>query len=137
MVNNSANQTSPRTPLQGSPCPFDRRGARSGQHAARPPARFSSHSSQEPVNQKQEPSGNTLLAQRYPFPGNSYFWRTAGRGGFCGFEGSFLILIIILILLMPITIKIKIMIKIRIGAPRRPSWQREGVAGKVRRQFAI
>src|SRR5208337_3314617 len=45
--------------------------------AARPPARFSWLRSQETVNQKQEPWGNTLLAQRYPFPGNSYFWRTA------------------------------------------------------------
>src|ERR1041385_2921718 len=76
VVNNSANQTSPRTPLQGSPSTFDRRGARAREHQARPPARFSSLPSQQTVNQKQEPAGNTLLAQRYPASGNSYFWRT-------------------------------------------------------------
>ena len=48
--------------------------------AARPPARFSSLPSPESVNQKPEPSGNTLLAQRYPLSGNSYFWRTAWEG---------------------------------------------------------
>jgi hypothetical protein len=31
------------------------------------------------VNQKQEPLGNTLLAQRCPFSGNIYFWRTGLR----------------------------------------------------------
>jgi len=80
-VNNSTNQTSPQTPLQGSPSTFDRRGARAREHAARPPARFSSLPSAETVNQKQEPWGNTLLAQRYPFPGNTYFWRTAAVEG--------------------------------------------------------
>jgi hypothetical protein len=29
------------------------------------------------LTKNQEPWGNTLLAQRYPLPGNSYFWRTA------------------------------------------------------------
>ena len=77
VVNNSAHQTSPRPPLHGSASTFDRRGARAGEHAARPPARFSSLRSQEIVNHKQEPWGNTLLAQRYPISGNSYFWRTA------------------------------------------------------------
>jgi len=47
------------------------------EHEARPPASFSSLRSQEPVNQKQGPWGNTLLAQRTRFAGNSYFWRTA------------------------------------------------------------
>ena len=77
IVNNSGNQTFPRTPIQESVSAFDRRGARAKRHAARPPARFSSLQSQETVTQKQEPQGNTLLAQRYPVPGNSYFWRTA------------------------------------------------------------
>ena len=45
---------------------------------ARPPARFSSQPSPERVNQKQVPAGNTLLAQRYLLPGNSYFWHAAG-----------------------------------------------------------
>ena len=44
---------------------------------ARPPARFSSQPSPERVNQKQVPAGNTLLAQRYLLPGNSYFWHAA------------------------------------------------------------
>src|ERR1035437_4374014 len=48
-----------------------------GSTQPRPPARFSSLRSQEIVNHKQEPWGNTLLAQRYPISGNSYFWRTA------------------------------------------------------------
>ena len=56
---------------------FDRRGARAMEHEARPPASFSSLRSEETVNQKQEPWGNTLLAQRTRFAGNSYFWRTA------------------------------------------------------------
>jgi len=58
---------------------FDRRGARAKEHAARPPARFSSLWSTEPVNQKQEPWGNTLWHNDTCSPGNSYFWRTAGR----------------------------------------------------------
>src|SRR5436853_2149843 len=78
IVNNSGNQTSPRTPLQESPSTFDRRGARAREYQARPPARFSSLRSDKTVNQKQQPSGNTLLAQRYLLSGNSYFWRTAG-----------------------------------------------------------
>src|SRR6267143_357564 len=77
IVNNSAQPTSPQTPLHGRPSTFDRRGARAKEHEARPPARFSSLPSVLTVNQKQEPSGNTLLAQRYPASGNSYFWRTA------------------------------------------------------------
>src|SRR5881227_2971320 len=77
IVNNSGNQTSPRTPLQESPSTFDRRGARAREYQARPPARFSSLRSDKTVNQKQQPSGNTLLAQRYLLSGNSYFWRTA------------------------------------------------------------
>src|ERR1035437_8401687 len=52
-----------------------------GSTQPRPPARFSSLRSQEIVNHKQEPWGNTLLAQRYPISGNSYFWRTASRRG--------------------------------------------------------
>src|SRR5436853_7366377 len=79
IVNNSGNQTSPRTPLQESPSTFDRRGARAREYQARPPARFSSLRSDKTVNQKQQPSGNTLLAQRYLLSGNSYFWRTAKR----------------------------------------------------------
>jgi hypothetical protein len=79
LVNNSACQTSPRSPFRGSPSTFDRRGARAVGLAARPPARFSSLRNPQTVNQKQEPPGNTLLAQRYPCSGNSYFWRTAGR----------------------------------------------------------
>jgi hypothetical protein len=31
------------------------------------------------VKQKQRPLGNTLLAQRCPLSGNSYFWRTAAH----------------------------------------------------------
>ena len=54
-------------------------GARELRLKARPPARFSSLRNPTLVNQKQEPSGNTLLAQRYPFSCNSYFWRTARR----------------------------------------------------------
>ena len=65
-----------RSPAPQDP-PFDRRGARAVEHAARPPARFSSLRGQTTVNQKREPKGNTLLAQRYPFPDNSYFWRRA------------------------------------------------------------
>ena len=48
--------------------------------AARPPARFNSLRSEQIVNQEPRPSGNTLLAQRYPSPGNSYFWHTAPCG---------------------------------------------------------
>src|SRR2546425_10128686 len=83
IVNNSGNQTSPRTPLQESPSTFDRRGARAREHQAPPPARFSSLRSDKTVNKKQQPSGNTLLAQRYLLSGNSYFWRTAisDKGG--------------------------------------------------------
>src|SRR6266436_1327481 len=51
-------------------------GGRELRLTARPPARFSSLRSPRLVNQKQEPSGNTLLAQRYPLPGNRYLWRT-------------------------------------------------------------
>ncbi len=54
-------------------------GGRELRLKARPPARFSSLRSAGTVNQKQEPSGNTLLAQRYLLSGNSYFWRK-GRG---------------------------------------------------------
>jgi len=52
-------------------------GGRELRLAARPPARFSSLRNPEIVNQKQRPLGNTLLAQRCPRSGNSYFWRTA------------------------------------------------------------
>ena len=51
-------------------------GGRELRLTARPPARFSSLRSPRLVNQKQESSGNTLLAQRYPLPGNRYLWRT-------------------------------------------------------------
>src|SRR5258705_13416711 len=77
IVNNSTHQTSPRAPLHGRLSRFDRRGARAKEHEARPPARFISLLKPLTVNQKQEPQGNTLLAQRYPIPGNPYFWRTA------------------------------------------------------------
>ena len=60
-------------------------GRREQRLKARPPARFSSLRSEETVNQQQVPLGNTLLAQRCPFSGNSYFWRTTcqkhGRDG--------------------------------------------------------
>jgi hypothetical protein len=77
IVNNSIHQTSPRPPLHGCLSRFDRRGARAKEHEARPPARFISLLKPLTVNQKQEPQGNTLLAQRYPIPGNPHFWRTA------------------------------------------------------------
>src|SRR5271157_6423849 len=64
-------------PKTSQPGVLDRRGARAWGHEARPPARFSSLSSHRTVNQEQEPWGNTLLAQRTRFAGNSYFWRTA------------------------------------------------------------
>jgi len=68
-------------------------GGRELRLKARPPARFSSLRSTGKVNQKQEPSGNTLLAQRYPLSGNSYFWRKGGerveRVGACGACGAF------------------------------------------------
>src|SRR6266702_4562955 len=57
-------------------------GGRERRLKARPPARFSSLRSQRLVNQKQEPPGNTLLAQRYPSSGNSYFWRKGPHGQF-------------------------------------------------------
>ena len=79
IVNNSVNQTSPRTPLHGRLSTFDRREARAKEHEARPPPRFISLLRPLPVNQKPKPSGNTLLAQRYPISGNSYFWRTGWR----------------------------------------------------------
>ena len=44
---------------------------------ARPSARFNSLRKEGTDNQQQEPPGNTLLAQRSPLSGNSYFWRTA------------------------------------------------------------
>src|SRR5947207_9906267 len=50
-------------------------GGRELRLKARPPARFNSLRSERTVNQKQEPLGNTLLAQRYTLSGNSYFWR--------------------------------------------------------------
>ena len=55
-------------------------GGRELRLKTRPPARFSSLQCPRIVNQKQEPSGNTLLAQRYPSSGNSYFWRTTNGG---------------------------------------------------------
>src|SRR5271157_5083086 len=67
-------------PKTSQPGVLDRRGARAWGHEARPPARFSSLSSHRTVNQEQEPWGNTLLAQRTRFAGNSYFWRTALQG---------------------------------------------------------
>src|SRR5208283_5904309 len=51
-------------------------GGRELRLKARPPAPFTSLRSEGKVNQEQGPLGNTLLAQRYPFSGNSYFWRT-------------------------------------------------------------
>src|SRR6266436_7954912 len=54
-------------------------GGRELRLTARPPARFSSLRTPRLVNQKQESSGNTLLAQRYPLPGNRYLWRTTYR----------------------------------------------------------
>src|SRR5271157_4053121 len=75
MVNNSVNQPPPGPPSAGVR-PYSAAGGRELRLAARPPARFSWLRSQETVNQEQEPWGNTLLAQRYPSPGNSYFWRT-------------------------------------------------------------
>ena len=45
--------------------------------SSQPTARFSSQPSPERVNQKHVPAGNTLLAQRYLLPGNSYFWHAA------------------------------------------------------------
>jgi len=75
-VNNSVNQSPPGPPSAGVR-PYSTAGGRELRLAARPPARFSSLPSEESVNHEQEPEGNTLLAQRYPFSGNSYFWRTA------------------------------------------------------------
>src|SRR5437899_59123 len=57
-------------------------GGRELRLTARPPARFSSLRSPRLVNQKQESSGNTLLAQRYPLPGNRYLWRTTARDSY-------------------------------------------------------
>src|SRR5271154_845416 len=54
--------------------------AREQRLKARPSARFNSLRNTRTVNQKQEPSGNTLLAQRYPLSGNTYFWRTGPAG---------------------------------------------------------
>ena len=48
VVNNSSKLTSPRSPLQGSPSKFDRRGARAMEHEARPPAAFSSLRTRQP-----------------------------------------------------------------------------------------
>ena len=55
IVNNFDITASPQTPLHGSASVLDRRGARAKEHAARPPARFSSLLSQEFNNQKQTP----------------------------------------------------------------------------------
>ena len=52
-------------------------GGRELRLKARPPARFNLLRKQLTVNEEQRPTGNTLLAQRYPSSGNSYFWRTA------------------------------------------------------------
>src|SRR5436190_11328465 len=66
-------------------------GGRELRLKARPPARFNSLRSERTVNQKQEPLGNTLLAQRYTLSGNSYFWRATSSsssetpGGVCWF----------------------------------------------------
>src|ERR1017187_8206739 len=89
IVNNSARQTSPPVPPTTGVPPCSTAGGREQRLAARPPARFSSLRSTESVNQEQEPWGNTLLAQRYPTSGNSYFWRTAegGRTDFGEDEG--------------------------------------------------
>src|SRR5437762_1931172 len=54
-------------------------GGRELRLKARPPARFNSLRSERTVNQKQEPLGNTLLAQRYTLSGNSYFWRATAQ----------------------------------------------------------
>src|SRR5437868_838992 len=65
----------PRTSL-GSLTNLRPQGARAKARSS-PPARFNSLRSQQTVNQKQRPAGNTLLAQRYTSSGNSYFWQTA------------------------------------------------------------
>ena len=86
IVNNSANQTSPRPPLQGSPSTFDRRGARAKEHAARPPARFSSLSSHELHNQTQQPClwhGHTKVPNSFQDltdQGTFRFFRQNGGG---------------------------------------------------------
>ena len=54
-------------------------GGRELRLKARPPAHFNSLRSPQTVNQEQRPTGNTLLAQRYPNSGNSYFWQTADQ----------------------------------------------------------
>ena len=78
IVNNFSWPTPPRPPSVGVR-PYSTAGGRELRLAARPPARFSWLRSQETVNQEQTPWGNTLLAQRYPLSGNSYFWRTGFR----------------------------------------------------------
>src|ERR1700720_33871 len=70
------NQPSPAPQIRKSNEPSTA-GGRELRLKARPPARFSWLRTQRIVNQQQEPSGNTLLAQRYTLSGNSYLWRTA------------------------------------------------------------
>src|SRR5436190_24256388 len=63
-------------------------GGRELRLKARPPARFNSLRSERTVNQKQEPLGNTLLAQRYTLSGNSYFWRATADESLPDFPSS-------------------------------------------------
>lgn len=80
LVNNSPGRTFPPDPPSSRARPWSPAGGRELALTARPPAGFSLLPNHQTINQKDRAREDTLLAQRYPLPGNSYFWRTALTG---------------------------------------------------------
>lgn len=80
IVNNSTARPFPPDPLSLRARPWSPAGGRELALTARPPAGFSLLLTPNTIKQKNRAKSNTLLAQRNPLPGNSYFWRTAMIG---------------------------------------------------------
>ena len=82
VVNNSANQTSPRSPLHASASVFDRRGARAKGSQLAPLLVLTRFEALKQLTKNQSHGATPFWHNDTPFSGNSYFWRTALRRDF-------------------------------------------------------
>jgi hypothetical protein len=80
VVNNSANQTSPRPPLHASASLFDRRGARAKGSQLAPLLVLTRFEAHKQLTRNQSHGVTPFWHNDTPLPGNSYFWRTAAGG---------------------------------------------------------
>ena len=80
VVNNSANQTSPRSPLHGCASVFDRRGARAKGSQLAPLLVLTRFEAHKQLTRNQSHGVTPFWHNDTPLSGNSYFWRTASSG---------------------------------------------------------